>query len=145
MYSHLLVPISGDGITKKFLKEVANLAKKSGAQITLVYISDPLPPEVNIEVMPAYTVSSAIHKKACEEFAKRLFKKAKSQFGSGAIVNTCHLFHPNVFDGIIEAAKKNRADVIVMASHKRRGLERIFMGSNTHAVILHTSLPVLVI
>jgi nucleotide-binding universal stress UspA family protein len=50
-----------------------------------------------------------------------------------------------VYEGILAAAKKAKADVIMMASHKRTGLKGVFMGSDTHAVIVHSKLPVVVI
>jgi nucleotide-binding universal stress UspA family protein len=145
MFNHFLVPISGEIITKKTLKEVARLAGQTHAQITLAYISDPLAPYVYMEGASSYAVSDSTHKKACAEYAERLFSKAQAKLGADLVVKTCHLFDPNVFAGIILAAKKSKADVIVMASHRRKGLKGIFLGSDTHAVITHTTLPVLVL
>ena len=152
MFNHFLVPISGEIITKKILKEIARLAGQTHAQITLAYISDPLAPYVYMEGASAYmegpssnAISDIVHKKACDEFAQRIFSKAQAKLGADLVVKTCHLFDPNIFAGIILAAKKSKADVIVMASHRRKGLKGIFLGNETHAVITHTTLPVLVL
>lgn len=145
MFNHFLVPISDEIVTNKILKEVAKLAAQTQAQITLTYISDPLAPYAYMEGASSYAVSDSTHKKACTEYAERLFSKAQAKLGTDLVVKTCHLFDPHVFAGIILAAKKNKADVIVMASHRRKGLKSIFLGNNTHAVITHTTLPVLVL
>lgn len=142
MFNHFLVPISDDIISKKALKEVAKLAKQAGCKVTLVFISDPSVPYIYME---ANAASNSWHKKACGELAQHLFAKAQAQLGKEIAVKTCHLFEENIYEGIIKATHKSKADVIVMASHKRHGLKGIFIGSETHAVIIHTTLPVLVI
>jgi nucleotide-binding universal stress UspA family protein len=143
MFSNLLVPISGDAITKKGLSKVAKLAKQSGAKITLAFVSDPLAPYIYTESVNGLMISEAAHKKACAQFAQRLFAKARKVLGDSITVDVCHVIHPNIADGIIQAAKKTKADVIVMASHKYTGLKGIFLGSEAHEVILHSTLPVL--
>ena len=60
-------------------------------------------------------------------------------------VDEIHITHPNISDGIIEAAKKSKADVIAMASHKRTGMKGIFLRSEAHEVILHSTIPVLIL
>jgi nucleotide-binding universal stress UspA family protein len=146
MFTNFLAPISGDVISNKTLKEVSKLAKLMKAKITLVYVSDPMLPYMYMDGTPAYYgISEQTHKKACDDVAKRIFSKAQSQLGSDVIAKTYHIYNPNVFQGIIDAAKKSKADVIVMASHKRSGMAGIFMGSDTNALIMHTKLPVIVL
>ena len=48
------------------------------------------------------------------------------------------------YEGIVDAAKKRKCDVIFMASHGRRGLSRLMMGSVTHKVLTHSKIPVVV-
>ena len=57
MFKHLLVPVDGSDISKKSLKKVAELAKADGAAVTLVYVSDPLPPLVYSDSTMGYGVS----------------------------------------------------------------------------------------
>ena len=101
MFKHLLVPIDGSDVTKKSLKNVLDLAKKDKASITLVYVSDPMPPMVYSDSNLGYGFSQKDHKKAC--------------------------------------------DAIVMASHKRTGIKGVLVGSQTNEVIVHSSLPVIVL
>lgn len=145
MFKNLIVPIDGSDLSFKSLKKVAQLAKADGAKITLVYVSDPLPPIAYADSTMGAPFSDAQHKKACESFAKKILNKATEKIGSGLTVDVRHVFNVNLFEGIIEAAKKAKGDVIVMASHKNTGLKGILLGSETHAVIVHSALPVLVL
>jgi nucleotide-binding universal stress UspA family protein len=145
MFKHLLVPVDGSDVSKKSLKKVAELAKADGAAVTLVYVSDPLPPLVYSDSTMGYGISAKEHKKVCEAYAKDVFKKAATALGAGIKANTVHISNTNLSEGILEGAKKAKVDVIVMASHKRTGIKGILLGSETHEVIVHSKLPVLVL
>jgi nucleotide-binding universal stress UspA family protein len=145
MFKHLLVPVDGSDISKKSLKKVAELAKADGAAVTLVYVSDPLPPLVYSDSTMGYGISANEHKKVCEAYAKDVFKKAATTLGASVKAKTLHISNSNLSEGILDGAKKAKADVIVMASHKRTGIKGILLGSETHEVIVHSKLPVLVL
>lgn len=145
MFQNLIVPVDGSDVSMKSLKKVAELAKVDNARITLVYVSDPLPPIAYADSTMGVAFSDTQHKKACEAFAKKILATSANRLGKDLRVDTRHVFHVNLFEGIIEAAKKAKGDVIVMASHKNTGLKGIMLGSETHAVIVHTKLPVLVL
>ena len=145
MFKHLLVPVDGSDISRKSLKKVAELAKKDGAAVTLVYVSDPLPPLVYSDSTMGYGISAKEHKKVCEAYAKDVFKKAASSLGAAIKAKTLHIENTNLSEGIMDGAKKAKADVIVMASHKRTGIKGMLLGSETHEVIVHSKLPVLVL
>lgn len=145
MFKHLLVPVDGSDISKKSLKKVAELAKADGAAVTLVYVSDSLPPMVYSDSTMGYGVTQKDHQKACEAYAKDVFKKAVSALGASTKAKTLHISNSNLSEGILDGAKKSKADVIVMASHKRTGIKGMLLGSETHEVIVHSKLPVLVL
>jgi len=145
MFKQLLVPVDGSDISKKSLKKVAQLAKSDGAAVTLVYVSDPTPPLAYSDSTMGYMITTKEHKQACEAYAKNVFKQAQTQLGAGIKVNTIHALDISLAQGILDAAKKAKADVIVMASHKRTGISGVLLGSETHDVIVHTKLPVLVL
>ncbi len=145
MFRNLIVPVDGSDVSMKSLKKVAELAKVDGAKITLVYVSDPLPPIAYADSTMGVAFTDTEHKKTCEVFAKKILAKCSEKLGKGLVIDTRHVFHVNLYEGIIEAAKKSKGDVIVMASHKNTGLKGIMLGSETHAVIVHTKLPVLVL
>jgi hypothetical protein len=145
MFKHLLVPVDGSDVSKKSLKKVAELAKADSAAVTLVYVSDPLPPLVYSDSTMGYGITQKDHIKVCEAYAKDVFKKAGTALGASIKAKTLHISNTNLSEGILEAAKKSKADVIVMASHKRTGISGVLLGSETHDVIVHTKLPVLVL
>ena len=145
MFKHLLVPVDGSDVSKKSLKKVAELAKADGAAVTLVYVSDSLPPTVYSDSTLGYGVTQKDHQKACDAYAKDVFKKATTLLGSSIKAKVLHISNSNLSEGILDGAKKAKADVIVMASHKRTGIKGILLGSETHELIMHSKLPVLVL
>lgn len=145
MFKHLLVPVDGSDVSKKSLKKVAALAKADSAAVTLVYVSDPLPPMVYSDSTMGYGITQKEHAKVCEAYAMSVFKKAMTTLGAGIKVKSLHIASGNLSEGILEGASKAKADVIVMASHKRTGIKGILLGSETHEVIVHSKLPVLVL
>ena len=145
MFKHLLVPVDGSDVSKKSLKKVAELAKADGATVTLVYVSDSLPPMVYSDSTLGYGVTQKDHQKACDAYAKDVFKKAATSLGTSIKAKILHISNSNLSEGILDGAKKSKADVIVMASHKRTGIKGILLGSETHELIVHSKLPVLVL
>lgn len=145
MFKHLLVPVDGSDVSKKSLKKVAELAKSDGAAVTLVYVSDPTPPMAYSDSTMGYGISQKEHKAACAAYAKDVFKKAATLLGVSIKAKTLHIENANLSEGILDGAKKSKADVIVMASHKRTGIKGVLLGSETHEVIVHSKLPVLVL
>jgi len=145
MFKHLLVPVDGSDVSKKSLKKVAELAKADKAIVTLVYVSDPMPPMVYSDSTMGYGISQKDHKKVCEAFAADILKKSALALGVGIKASTLHIADSNLSEGILEGAKKSKADVIVMASHKRTGIKSVLLGSETHEVIVHSKLPVIVL
>jgi nucleotide-binding universal stress UspA family protein len=145
MFKHLLVPIASEEMISKTFKHVSRLVKEHKARVTLVHISEPIPLYMYESHAYGFQAAEENHKKNCESYAKKLFDLAAVELGSTVKFDVSHLYNVNVFEGIVEAAKSAKVDVILMASHKRTGLKGLFMGSDTNAVIKHTKLPVLVI
>jgi len=145
MFKHFLVPVDGSDVSKKSLKKVAELAKADGAAVTLVYVSDSLPPMVYSDSTLGYGITQKDHQKACDAYAKDVFKKAATALGASIKAKTLHISNSNISGGILDGAKKSKADVIVMASHKLTGIKGLLLGSETHEVIVHSKLPVLVL
>ena len=144
MFKHLLVPIADDDKLADTLRGSANLVKRDGAQVTLAFVSDPSLPNMYSASRFGHVLSEDLHKKTCEEYAESVFAKAKPAF-AGMTVHTCHVFSSKVYDGILDAAKRSNVDAIIMASHKRTGLKGALIGSDTQAVIVHATMPVVVL
>ena len=145
MFKNVLVPVVDDMVTAKNLKVVADLIKADGAGVILTYISDPRAPFVYADKVSDYQISDANHKKACKNHAKRVLDKALKLLGKDIKAKIHHEFNASVYEGILAVAKKSNVDAIIMASHKRTGIKDIFIASDTHAVIAHSKIPVLVV
>lgn len=90
------------------MKKVAAPAKSDGAAVTLVYVSNPLPPMVYSDSTMGYGISQKEHTKVCEAYAKDVFKKAVTSIGAGIKVNSLHIANSNLSEGILDGAKKPR-------------------------------------
>jgi nucleotide-binding universal stress UspA family protein len=145
MFKNILVPVVDDMVSAKSMKVISDLILEAGASVTLVYVSDPRAPFVYAKKASDYKISDANHKKACAQHADALLEKATKFVSKDIKVKVLHELNATVYEGILSAAKKAKADAILMASHKRTGLKGVFMGSDTHAVIVHSSIPVIVI
>ena len=92
------------------------------------------------EVAVAFPIDE--YEASIEKSAHEILAKAKEQAGPGC--ETVHVKDGYPGDGILETAKKSGCDLIVMASHGRRGLSRLLLGSQANHVVTHSTLPVLV-
>lgn len=146
MFNHMLLPVNDFVLEKADFKKVKDLAGKDNARVTFVHISNPLPPAFYLQNgFGGDYVTVPDHRKACESYAKKLFKKASDMIGDGVVTDSLHTFESDVTDGILEAANKTNSDVILMVSHKRAGLAEMLVGSETREVIAESKVPVLVI
>lgn len=145
MFKHILIPTDGSTVAGKAVKAGIELAKQLGAKVTGYYAVEAIQPRVYGE---GYIVDNKTIK-AFEQHARDVAQKhidsmAKIAATAGVkfagVVTTAE----TPYEGIIEAAKKQKCDAIFMASHGRRGLAGILMGSVTHKVLTHSKLPVLV-
>ncbi|MBI5717835.1 MAG: universal stress protein [Burkholderiales bacterium] len=143
MYKRILFPTDGSEITQKALDSAIALAKLSGAEIYALSVKEPFPYSAISEMQP---VPPQEFYDAQERIASaRVQAAAESARAAGV---TCHAhtveaIHP--WEAIIDHAKTQGCDIIVMASHGRRGVSALLLGSETSRVLLHTTLPVLVV
>ena len=94
MFQNLIVPVDGSDVSMKSLKKVAELAKTDGAKVTLVYVSDPLPPIAYADSTMGVVFTDTEHKKTCEAYAKKILTQSANKLGKGLNVNTRHFFMP---------------------------------------------------
>jgi nucleotide-binding universal stress UspA family protein len=85
------------------------------------------------------------HRRACESYAAKMFRSVAEKLTPSVKVDHVHVFNSDITAGILEAAEKSGADVILMNSHKRSGLKALLMGSETREVMADSRLPVLVL
>ncbi len=142
MYKHILLPTDGSELSKAAMKHGITLAKAIGARVTALVVSTPL----NSLVVDPSIVSSALDQyKALviEQTAKYLENVRKDALETGVECNTLCIEYDKPYEAIVDTAKKEGCDLVVMASHGLRGVSAI-LGSETLKVLTHTSVPILV-
>lgn len=145
MYKHILVPTDGSAVSQAAARSAVNLARESGARIVAFYAM----PEVKI---PHYYEGVPAESGITEKFARLAENEAKEIVGfvealcREAGVACSSMIRPEQppYEAIIAAADACGCDLIFMASHGRRGLSGILIGSETHKVLTHAKIPVLV-
>ena len=146
MYRHILVATDGSKLSQKAVTHAIALAQALGAKMTVFYASPDYP-------LPAYAdgvVYEPVSKKeyaalANQEAEKILSAIAQKAEAGGLECATIHTIAPAPWEAILAAAKKAKADAIVMASHGRRGVAALLLGSETQKVLTHSKIPVIVV
>ena len=147
MYKNVLVPVDGSRLSDKAAKEALGLAKAVGAKLTLFHCVPDFPTPVYAEsaIMAAQVTAGQYRKEATKHAEEVLEKIARKFDGTGVKVETLSAVSDLPYDAIISAAGKKKCDLIVMASHGRRGLSGFLLGSETQKVLTHSKVPVLVV
>ena len=143
MYKRILVPTDGSEITAKAVQTAIALAKLSGGELFTIAVKEPFPYSAISEMQP---VPPQEFYDAQERIAAERVKAAVD--GAAAAGVRCQGFtvealHP--WEAILDHAKTHGCDLIVMASHGRRGVSALLLGSETQKVLTHGTLPVLVV
>jgi nucleotide-binding universal stress UspA family protein len=146
MYTRILVATDGSNLSKKAVTSAIDLAATCGAELIALKVvprypqayfegSIPLSAEEIARVEKQWTDSAQAQLAAIEKTAKTKTVVTKAVTVKSDVVS----------DAIIAAAKKHKADLIVMASHGRKGIKRLLLGSETQQVLTHSHIPVLVL
>ena len=149
MYANLLLSTDGSEIARKGVEHGIALAKALNAKVTVITVTEPLPVDYGSGHASGWIPSQEevdSFEAACKEFAGKVLDQARDMAEQIGI--SAELLHvPDAFPAttIIETAKSRGCDLIVMASHGRRGLRKLFLGSQTSEVLVDGSVPVLVV
>ncbi|WP_024517594.1 universal stress protein [Bradyrhizobium sp. Tv2a-2] len=149
MYANILLSTDGSDVASKGLKHGIALAKALNAKATVITVTEPLPVYYGsghdsgwIPTQQEFDRYDA----ACRERAGEVLDEARAMAEQiGKSVELLHVPNAHPATAIIEAAKLRDCDLIVMASHGRRGLRKLFLGSQTSEVLVDGSVPVLVV
>ena len=143
MFKHILVPVDGSPTSLLALSKAAELAKAFGSDVTAVYVIDPYP-FTGVGADFAYGQAQYLSAATAEaDSALNAVKQHMEQ--AGIAVSTLIGEGHSVHDGVMQAAKATDADLIVMGSHGRKGLEKLVLGSVTQRVLAASLIPVLVV
>jgi nucleotide-binding universal stress UspA family protein len=143
MYKHILIPTDGTNLSKKAIKEGVAFAKSIGAKVTAVTVTPTFhtiaaEPLMIIDTIDEYKRDSAVRAKKLLDVAKKAAKAARVRF------NGVHVVHDQPYAAIINTARRKGCNLIFMASHGRRGISALVLGSETTKVLTHSKTPVLV-
>jgi nucleotide-binding universal stress UspA family protein len=147
MYKHILLPTDGSKLSARAVKQAVLFAKSIGARVTAVHVSH----EYRAMMDEGFAVPAfaSIKKRFEEETIKRskalLASVQSSAQSAGVECNCVSLINELPYEAIIKQARKSKCDLIMMASHGRKGLSSILLGSETAKVLTHSTIPVLVI
>jgi nucleotide-binding universal stress UspA family protein len=143
MYKHLLIATDGSELAAKALEHGLGLAKALGAKATVVTVTEPWTAVVSGEMGVAFPIDE--YDKSCAANAERVLADARGiAQKSGVACEYAHVKDQFPAEGIIEAAKSRGCDLVVMASHGRRGLTRLLLGSQANRVVTQSTVPVLI-
>jgi nucleotide-binding universal stress UspA family protein len=143
MFKRILISTDGSDISQKAVQAAVDLARTSGAELFAISVKEPFPYSAISEMQP---VPPQEFFDAQERIASERVKAVVGVAGNAGV--TCHAhtveaLHP--WEAILDHAKTQGCDLVVMASHGRRGLSAMLLGSETQKVLTHSSIPVLVI
>jgi nucleotide-binding universal stress UspA family protein len=146
MYDRILVATDGSTLSKQAVTSAISLAALSGAELYVLKVIPRYPQSYFEGSIPVSVDDVAKIETGWANNAQAIVDKVKSQAEAKGIKTKTVISKSDfVGEAIIAAAKKNKADLIVMASHGRKGLKRLLMGSETLNVLTHSHIPVLVL
>ena len=143
MYRHILIPTDGSQLSQNAIDYGMALAKSVNAKVTVLTVSMPF---------HAFAVEPGMITDTPEQYAQRIANLTakylnvakEAALAAGVDCETMHVEHDHPYLAIIETATRKSCDLIVMASHGRRGISAIVLGSETVKVLTHSTIPVLV-
>ena len=146
MFTRIMLATDGSKLSQKAVKSAIDMASKFNAELVAVKV---IPRYVQTYFEGSFTVADIDVKSIEAQWAagaqQVLDKIATSATAKGVSVKTSVIKSDDISDGLVKAANKMKADLIVMASHGRKGVKRLLLGSETQNVLTHSEVPVLVL
>ncbi|MDR0735282.1 MAG: universal stress protein [Zoogloeaceae bacterium] len=145
MFKHILLPTDGTELSNKTVRHAVCFARETGARITAFFAKPEYP-------VTYFGEGALIDPTSPEKFAEMADQQAKEVFAfvlrecreAGVECHTASANSDIPYEAIINAANQNGCDLIFMASHGRRGISGLLLGSETNKVLTHSQIPVLV-
>jgi len=146
MFKNILVPTDGSKLSQKAVKAAIDLAHDSNAKVTALHVFPKFSGSPYVTYGPAEDVLEEAHRNLAQAEGDRLFTTLrKSADAAGVQFDAVLVENNNVWEQVISIAKKKKCDLICMASHGRRGIAGVLLGSETNKVLTHSNIPVLVV
>jgi nucleotide-binding universal stress UspA family protein len=143
MYQRILVPTDGTEITKKAVDTAIGLARLMGSKLYTLSVKEPFPYSAISEMQPTPPQEFYDAQERIAASRVQAVRDACAAVGLTCEAATIEALHP--WEAIIDFAKEKGCDLIVMASHGRRGVSALLLGSETQRVLIHTTTAVLIV
>jgi nucleotide-binding universal stress UspA family protein len=145
MIKHILIPTDGSARSRKAIRDGIELAKITGAKVTCLFAAPTPTPVVYRDLLPVGYMTPQRHAATIRQAARRYLavaekaaRKARVPFEGVCVTNDFPA------DAILAVARKKKCDLIYMASHGRRGLRGVLLGSEAQKVLAQARTPVLI-
>ena len=145
MFKNILIPTDGSKLSVKAIKSGVAFAKSINARITGCYVVEPFQPYYFGDYIPPDMPTPKEFERHAREAGEKYLEQIQiAAHAAGLKYGGAVVMADTPYAGIINAAGKGRCDLIFMASHGRRGLSGMLLGSETHKLLTHSKIPVLV-
>ena len=144
MYKSILIATDGSELALKGVEHGLGLAKALNAKVLIVTVSEPWTAVISGEMAISFPVKD-YEDQVSANAATILARAGAAAEKAGVACEKLHVKDKLPADGIVETAKERGCDLIVMASHGRRGLSRMLLGSQANKVATYSNLPVLIV
>jgi nucleotide-binding universal stress UspA family protein len=143
MFKHILIPTDGSTLSDEAVDKGLAFAKDVGARVAFVTVVEPF--HVFSGEAAQLESTRAEYERHASEHAKAILARAEAKAkAAGLHASVLEVTDDHPYDAIIRAAESAGCDLIAMASHGRRGISAVVLGSQTMKVLTHTKTPVLV-
>ena len=145
MFRNILVPTDGTALSRKAIQGAVQLARQQKARLTALHVVPPYESGMTDEASVLHYLSPVQYAERTRAAAqKHLAVVGKAAAAAGVSCKLLQVSGRFPFEEILRAAQRRKCDLIYMASHGRRGIARLLMGSETSKVLAHSKIPVLV-
>jgi nucleotide-binding universal stress UspA family protein len=145
MYRHLLVPADGTELSERAMRTSVALARCLAARITGLIV-EPGATLVSGHSASHYLDQLHVHADERVAHAREVMSRFSAMAQADGVDFSAHYVCTGLMeDAIVEVARREGCDLLVMGTHSRTGFDRLVHGSHTHAVLARTRLPVLVL
>lgn len=146
MYKHILIPTDGSELAAKAITAGIEFAREVQARVTAFTAVPEYPIPSEAELMAKRAVSLEDYERRAKGQAEATLQPVAGRArAAGVVCDADYALSNRPHEAIIRAAEKHGCDLVVMASHGWRGLKGLLLGSETHKVLTHSRIPVLVV
>ena len=146
MFKSILLPTDGSPLSDKATATAVQFARLNRAKIVAITVVPPYPFIPMPDGSGGGTLDAGVYEQQMENAARHSIQKVEAAARAGEVpFEGVVALSPSPYEEIVAAAAQYGCDIIIMASHGRSGLNKLFLGSETQKVLAHTTLPVMVL